>query len=1415
MIVSRFGNLMRSAAAVILILFSCLTGYAQGNSSKGTDFWTAFMANTNPPGTPTGSQMVLYVTSDVNTTVAVAANGYGATSYQVTAKQVTTITVDPGLYLPAAGKSSKGIHITSLDPVAVYAHIFADESSGATLLLPVSALGKNYESINYAQASDVTPSYSAFLVVATEDTTTVEITENTVALSGATTTKTEIVSMKKGDVYQVLSAVDLTGSRIRSISTNGSSCKKIAVFSGSTRIAIGCNVGLISSDNLFQQTYPTSTWGRNYITVPLKSRQYDVFRVVLSDPNTNLTVGGQAIAPSSFVAGLFYEFQTQQPTIISADKAIQVVQYAVTEGNTLNCKDDVADLGDPEMIYLNPLEQTLDHITLYSASKFKILSNYINVVIPTSVVASFLLDGSHPGGFNLVPDNDLYCFAALHVQSGPHVLSAAGGFDAIAYGFGDHESYGYSAGASLQDLNSFIALQNPESKVNQNSGCAGVNYNMQLSLPYQTNSIKWDLGDGHAFTQTNPTVAGTTTNGAQTLYIYNYPKNPVNYKQGNYTAIATVFNPVADDCGSDQQVELDFEISEPPVADFKVDAAPGYGTAFIDESTSTAEIKTWVWDFGDGQTSVDQNPLHNYAKPGNYKVTLTVSDVDGCSSSSTEIVRVNIVATAAVGSIAACKGQAAASPDIQNFTVLGGGLSVGLSLTAPPGFEISLSDTDGYAGALNLGQTGGSVNSTIIYVRSVAGAPLGNIAGDVLITSAGVNSTKVAVSGIINDLPAANPVSSETVFSSVPTKPIIFTGTSNTFSWTNDKPAIGLPASGQGNINSFKPINGGKKPVTATIVVTPLSLTSAYVANANYNNVSVISTATNFILASINVGSNPQGVAATADGSRVYVTNSRDNTVSVIDAHTNTLVVPNIKTLSDPFGICVSPDGKWVYFTSAGTGQVIVMNSSTFEQTPIKVQSKPIGVAISPDGSMLYVSNSGTNNVSVINTATNSVSSTLTVGTKPDGLLLSPDGTKLYVVNTGSASVTVFNTVTAALITTIKVGFEPFGITQNPDGSRVYVTNSQSNSVSVIDGVANNVITEVPVGAVPFGISVNPDGSVVYVANQFSNDISVIDTKTNKEINRFDSNPGPTSFGNFIISGTGCTGLPIKFTITVNPLPGEAGISYNEAPAALTAIYGNVSPAATFTVSGENLPGGISVSAPKGFAVSADNRIFSSSITIAADTNGRTVYLRLTTGIPVNTYTDKIKLTGPGATEVDVPVSGTVTPAPLMITADNKTKVYGFAIPPLTVTYSGLVNNDNASDLKAKPQVTTTATQGSPVGEYPITAADAASPNYIISYTPGELTITAVVPPISVPNTFTPNGDGINDAWNIKYIEDYPAARVMVFNRYGGKVFSSVGYAVPWDGNYKGGALPAGTYYYIIDTGGGGKLLTGFVTIIR
>ena len=92
-----------------------------------------------------------------------------------------------------------------------------------------------------------------------------------------------------------------------------------------------------------------------------------------------------------------------------------------------------------------------------------------------------------------------------------------------------------------------------------------------------------------------------------------------------------------------------------------------------------------------------------------------------------------------------------------------------------------------------------------------------------------------------------------------------------------------------------------------------------------------------------------------------------------------------------------------------------------------------------------------------------------------------------------------------------------------------------------------------------------------------------------------------------------------------------------------------------------------------------------------------------------------------------------------------------------------------------------------------------------------------VLPGISVPSGFTPNGDGTNDYWVLPFASEFPNIVVEVYNRWGELLFHSDGYNTPWDGTYNGKPVPVGTYYFIINLNDPRfpKAQTGPVTILR
>jgi len=310
-----------------------------------------------------------------------------------------------------------------------------------------------------------------------------------------------------------------------------------------------------------------------------------------------------------------------------------------------------------------------------------------------------------------------------------------------------------------------------------------------------------------------------------------------------------------------------------------------------------------------------------------------------------------------------------------------------------------------------------------------------------------------------------------------------------------------------------------------------VSTTYAYITNAGSNTVSVIDTATDNVTATLNyVGSNPDGIAVSPDGRKVYVANSDwDNksaidTVSIIDTATNTFT-DTVDVGQWPWGIAVTPDGSKVYVTNDGSDTVSVIDTATNNViATVPVGIDPRGVAVTPDGSKVYVTNADWwNNISAIDTvfaidtATNTVTANMSVGNKPWGIAVTPDGKKVYVANYGSNTTSVIDTSSNTVIATVSVGWGPIGVAVSPDGKKVYVVNYHyPYTVSVIDTATNNVTATVNVGKFPHGVAITPDGKKAYVTNDGSNTVSVIDTATNTVTATVNTGFRPMSWGQFI-----------------------------------------------------------------------------------------------------------------------------------------------------------------------------------------------------------------------------------------------------------------------------------------------------------
>jgi YVTN family beta-propeller protein len=287
----------------------------------------------------------------------------------------------------------------------------------------------------------------------------------------------------------------------------------------------------------------------------------------------------------------------------------------------------------------------------------------------------------------------------------------------------------------------------------------------------------------------------------------------------------------------------------------------------------------------------------------------------------------------------------------------------------------------------------------------------------------------------------------------------------------------------------------------------------AYTGNFDSATVSMIDLGTNQVVGpAIPVGELPGSTAVTPNGRTLYVANEGSEDVTVIDTATN-MVIATIPLGGRPGQLSISPNGAFAYVSLEDKDAIVAINTQTNQivGTPIPAGKVPWGIAVSPDGSLAYVVDIDGEGVSVINTMTGqTVGTPIPVGATPFNISLTPDGKTALVANFGGDTVSVLDLTTRQAVATIPVGLEPWGVAISPDGTRAYVSNEHEGSVSVIDIPTKKVIgAPIQVGKEPFELMLSPDGKTLYVPNYESSSVSVIATQTLQVTNTIPISKGP------------------------------------------------------------------------------------------------------------------------------------------------------------------------------------------------------------------------------------------------------------------------------------------------------------------
>ena len=296
----------------------------------------------------------------------------------------------------------------------------------------------------------------------------------------------------------------------------------------------------------------------------------------------------------------------------------------------------------------------------------------------------------------------------------------------------------------------------------------------------------------------------------------------------------------------------------------------------------------------------------------------------------------------------------------------------------------------------------------------------------------------------------------------------------------------------------------------------------AYVSNGAANTVSVLDLVYLRQDRTLQVGTNPSGLAINPVRNEVYVVNSgnatQNGSISVIDTEANKIVA-TIPVHRLPYSIAVDPRGQRAYVANSGSNTVSVIDlNKRREVQTVGTGEGPGLVRIAPDARTLLVTNRTSNSVSLFNVApadtpgTTAISPILRLRAAfsncpgaTDAVIL-PQSEKAFIACSGGHQVMALalaaapdswavkqdaTALTDHLLTFLDVGQSPVHLAMKPDGGELFVSNFASDSISELSTWTNEVSGTYTIGAKPVRAIVSADNATLFVSTFGADSISI------------------------------------------------------------------------------------------------------------------------------------------------------------------------------------------------------------------------------------------------------------------------------------------------------------------------------------
>jgi PQQ-dependent catabolism-associated beta-propeller protein len=296
--------------------------------------------------------------------------------------------------------------------------------------------------------------------------------------------------------------------------------------------------------------------------------------------------------------------------------------------------------------------------------------------------------------------------------------------------------------------------------------------------------------------------------------------------------------------------------------------------------------------------------------------------------------------------------------------------------------------------------------------------------------------------------------------------------------------------------------------MAAGLTASPASAYMVYVSNEKDNTVTVVDSTTMEVVQTINVGQRPRGITISHDGKLLYLCASDDDTIEIIDTATHE-IVGSLPSGPDPELFVLSPDGKTLYVANEDDNLVTVIDldsKKVLAEVPVGVE--PEGMGISPDGKTMVNTSETTNMAHFIDTSSHEITDNVLVDSRPRFAEFKPDNSEVWVSAEIGGTVSVIDNASRQV--KHKITFEipglrsesiqPVGIRITADGKKAYVALGPANRVAVVNAETYEVEKYVLVGQRVWQLAFTPDQKTIISTNGVSNDITFIDVASDEPI---------------------------------------------------------------------------------------------------------------------------------------------------------------------------------------------------------------------------------------------------------------------------------------------------------------------------